>query len=98
MTGLLRACTGLIVWAVVFSLLYGIEGLGCAAQWDGHVLRASLVIVWLIGVAALAALSWQWTRAHSRDDLGRVGQWLAIAGLIATIVTGLPVATLTLCV
>ncbi|VXC68215.1 hypothetical protein [Sphingomonas sp. AX6] len=98
MTGLLRACTGLIVWAVIFSLLYGIEGMGCAAPWDRRVLRASLVIVWLVGVAALAALSWQWTRVRPHRDVERIGQWLAIAGLIATIVTGLPVATLSLCV
>lgn len=97
MTALLRACTGLIVWAVVFSLLYAVEGMGCANGWDASMLRAVLVAIWLASVAILIAITIQTRRTRDRDLMSRIAFWGAITGLVATVVTGMPVATLSLC-
>ena len=97
MTPLLRACSGLIVWAVLFSLLYAIEGVGCAQGWDATALRGVLVVTWLAGVAALSVLTYCSVRDRSKDLTARIRLYLSATGLAATFVTGLPVATLSLC-
>lgn len=97
MTLLLRACSGLIVWAVLFSLLYAIEGVGCAQGWDATALRSVLVAIWLIGIAGLIALVIRARRHRDRDLMARLSFRVALSGLVATIITGVPVATLSLC-
>lgn len=97
-TGLLRACTGLIAWAAIFSLLYAVEGMGCANGWDAGVLRAALVAIWLTGVAGLAWLVWRWWPERG----GALVEWMAgviaIVGLISTIWTGFAVTILSACI
>ncbi len=97
MIGLLRACTGLIVWAAMFSLLYAVEGLGCANGWGSGVLRGVLVAIWLSAVVGLGWLSWRWW--PSRGDT--LVEWMAgiisIVGLVSVLWTGLPVAILSAC-
>ena len=97
MTPLLRACSGLIVWAVLFSLLYAIEGIGCAQGWDATALRGVLVAIWLVGIAGLIALVIRAHRHRDRDLMARLSFRVALSGLVATIITGVPVATLSLC-
>lgn len=98
MIALLRACTGLILWAAVFSLLYAVEGMGCANGWTPGVLRATLVAIWLTSVALLGWLAWRWW--PKRGDV--MTEWLAgaiaIIGLVSTIWTGFPVALLSACI
>ena len=51
---LARATAGLWIWAVGFSLLYGLHGIGCAGGWNmmtlsyGTVFRWALVGTWLL--------------------------------------------------
>lgn len=98
MTGLLRACTGLIVWAAVFSLLYAVEGAGCANGWDAGVLRGALVAIWLAGIGGLAWLSWRWWPARGDALVEWMTGVIAIVGLISTVWTGFPVAILSACI
>jgi len=97
MIALLRACSGLIVWAVLFSLLYASEGVGCAQGWDATALRGMLVAIWMVGIAGLIALVVRSHRHRDRDLMSRLSFRVALAGLVTTIITGVPVATLSLC-
>ncbi len=97
MTALLRACIGLIVWAAVFSLLYAIEGMGCAQGWDVRLLRGTLVAIWLASIALLIVMAARTRRTRDHDLLSRITFWGSVIGLVATVVTGMPVATLSLC-
>lgn len=98
MTGLLRACTGLIVWAAVFSLLYAVEGLGCAGGWDTGVLRAVLVAIWAVSVAGLGWLSWRWWPKRGDVLIDWMAGAIAVIGLVSTIWTGFPVMILSACI
>ncbi len=97
MTALLRACTGPIVWAVVFGLLYAVEGAGCANGWDAATLRAVLVAIWLASMAGLAWLCWRWWPKRGDATIAWMAGVLAIMGLVSTFWTGLPVAILSAC-
>ncbi|WP_431470826.1 hypothetical protein [Sphingosinithalassobacter sp. LHW66-3] len=102
MIALLRAVSGLIVWAVAFSALYGLQGLVCAAGWQATRLgplslgRAMLVLLWLGFLALLAWMSWRFAHG-SRDFLGLLAIGLALVGLVATAYTGAPVLAGSIC-
>lgn len=98
MTPLLRACSGLIVWAIVFSLLYGIEGFGCAQPWDDQTLRIILMSVWLSTLIGLAWLSWRWLPTRKGTEIDRLPGVIAFIGLVSTAWTGFPVAVLSTCI
>lgn len=95
---LLRACTGLIVWAGIFSLLYAIEGMGCANGWNPGVLRGALVAIWLAGIAGLGWLSWRWWPKRGVALVEWMAGVVAVIGLVSTFWTGLPVAILSACI
>lgn len=97
MSGLLRACAGLIVWAVVFGALYAIEGIGCAGGWNPVTLRTLLIAVWLVGLGGLAWLSWRWWPRSGDALIDWIAGVVAIVGLVSTLWTGIPVATLSVC-
>lgn len=96
MTGLLRACVGLIVWAVAFSWLYAVEGAGCALGWDRAALRVALVASWVAAMAVIAAIGWRW-RGRSEGWIDRLALGGIVVGLVATLWTGMPVAVASLC-
>lgn len=98
MTGLFRACTGLILWAAIFSLLYAVEGLGCANGWAIATLRIVLVAIWLAGLAVLGWLSWRWWPIRGSAMIDRMAGIIALVGLVSTVWTGFPVAILIACI
>lgn len=104
---LIALIAGPTVWAVGFSVLYGIQGAGCQLGWEGvligplDLLRGLLLLVW---AAHLAVLVWmvRWThrRAYSPPDqrFFRFGAFsLALTGLVAMVWTGLPVVFTSAC-
>lgn len=105
MIALLRAVSGLIVWAVAFSALYGLQGLGCALGWDAIMVgplqlgRAALIALWL---GFLALHSWMIWHFAVQDPVGtflsRMAVAIAIIGWVATIYTGVPVVITSMCV
>jgi len=98
MIGLLRACTGLIVWAAVFSLLYAVEGLGCAQGWTTGALRAVLVAIWGASLAGLGWLAWRWWPKRGEALVDWTAGVIAIVGFVSILWTGFPVATLSACI
>lgn len=99
---LARISAGLILWAFGFSLLYALQGLGCAGGWHevpllgGTLLRWLLVASWLLLVlAALALVRLAWL-APSRFEK-RLSLATALAGAGAMLLTGSPVALTSMC-
>lgn len=95
MIALLRMNAGLILWAVGFSLIYAVHGVGCAAaaSWVGPVMRT----IWLMILGLHVALLLWLYRVDRGTGLDRIGVWTAVAGAGATLITGLPVALPTSC-
>lgn len=103
MIALLRMVAGLIVWAVAFCVLYALHGLGCAADWQRATLpfgisphRAVLSVAWVACLAVGGAVAW-WLRPPHADMTDRIGWRLAWVGLLATVMTGLPILILPAC-
>jgi len=104
MIALLRAVSGLIVWAAAFSALYGLQGLVCAFGWQATALgplslgRALLIVLWLAVLALLSWMAWRfWPRQQGPSFLNRLAFAIAVIGLIATAYTGLPVVSTSVC-
>lgn len=102
MKDLLRAIAGLILWAIAFSMLYGLHGLGCALGWDRQsvgpftLFRLSLIATWIVAVAAAAGLCWfEWGK---RGAVARLSLTIAGIGLAGTILIGTPVLFFPACV
>lgn len=97
-----RISAGLILWAFGFSLLYALQGAGCAQGWEeiqlpgGTMLRWILVATWLLLVAAGLALL-RLTRSASSDFERRVLLATTLAGAGAMLATGSPVALASAC-
>lgn len=105
MTALLRAVSGLILWAIAFSMLYALQGLACALGWDSvrfagiSAARLALVLVYAGWTAILTWLCWYlFPRPGRHDFLARLAFACAIVGLVSAVYTGLPVIAATLCV
>lgn len=104
MTALLRSVAGLILWAVAFSAIYGLQGLSCAFGWDAielagsSVARIILIATYAVSVAVIAWLCWRLRPgSNTMSFLGTLAFASAIIGLISTIYTGMPVLALTIC-
>lgn len=103
MSVLLRLSAGLVVWAVAFCLLYGLHGIGCTRGWadiglgPASLHRGVLVVAWLACVAAGIGVA-LWLRSARDTLLDRAAWHLALVGVAATLVTGLPILTLPACV
>ncbi|MCA1197266.1 hypothetical protein K9B35_04750 [Sphingomonas sp. R647] len=99
---LVRASAGLWLWALGFSLLYGLHGIGCAREWNrlpllgGTVFGWSMIALWLILVATAAAMI-MWAR-HSPEGLERrLTLCSTVVGFVSIVVTGAPVIATTAC-
>lgn len=98
-----RISAGLILWAFGFSLLYALQGAGCAYGWEAiplfsvSLLRWILIAAWLLLVAAGLALL-RLIRTASSDFERRVLLATILAGAGAMLATGSPVALASACV
>ena len=105
MTALLRAISGLILWAIAFSSLYALQALSCAAGWGDVELFAGIstarIALTLLYVGWTACLLWLCTYLRTRsaqpDFLARLAFGCAIIGLVSVVFTGMPVLTATPC-
>jgi hypothetical protein len=96
---------GFTIWSAMFVALYGGHALGCAHGWHHlalgptTLLRAILAGLFLVGLAATAALSvWTLRRAaHDASMLPVAAAGTSLAALVATALTGAPAMTLRLC-
>lgn len=109
--GLVLMFAGFGLWGIAFNALYGTLSLGCAWSWHEaalgpvSVLRLVLLSVWAVLLALhVWLLAWLWRR--HREGSARsgpegfvriVGLATAALGLVATLVTGGPVALLSAC-
>lgn len=99
---LARISAGLLLWAFGFSLLYALQGAGCAYGWQevpllgATLLRWILVATWLMLVAAGLGLL-RLTRSASSDFEKRVTLATTLTGAGAILVTGSPVAFTSAC-
>lgn len=104
MIALVRMTSGLTLWAVAFCVLYGLHGIGCASGWAAvpagpvSLHRLILSVAWVGGVGAALLIALWLRRRGGEAMIDRAGRALAWVGLGATLVSGLPVATLPACV
>ncbi len=109
MIALLRALSGLIIWAVAFSMIYALQGLSCSPRLSTWVAilpyqgREVLISVWVAFLLLLGWLSWHLLWGPARQDWSHqsLPEWLApslaLTGLVATAFTGFPVIFATMC-
>lgn len=97
-----RISAGLILWAFGFSLLYALQGAGCAVGWEAiqlfgaSLLRSILIAAWLLLVTAGFALL-RLIRTASSDFERRILLATTLAGAGAMLATGAPVALASVC-
>ncbi len=94
-----RVLAGPTLWALIFSLVYGLHGVFCAGlvgpEALGSTARVGLVGVWLLGVVAFIPLVRQMPTGQGLEHwLPRAGAW---TGLGATVFTLFPVFLTTSC-
>jgi hypothetical protein len=98
----LRIAIPLTVWLAAFSTMYGLEGLVCSGHGTGGALMGRTVLV-AIALAAVALqivllLALRSASYGSQSPFVRhVSVTLAIAALVATIWTFIPVAATSIC-
>ena len=103
MSLLARTSAGLILWAFGFSLLYALQGAGCAYGWHevqlfgGTLLRWVLIVTWLVFVVMGLALL-RIAQSATFDLEKRVTLATVLAGAGAMLVTGSPVALTSPCI
>lgn len=93
---LIRLTLGLIWWSIAFAGLYALHGIGCGAGWH-HVTLAGISLhrlalggAWLGTILVAAGVAWA-LRPREQAPLARAAAVLGLAGLGATIATGLPI-------
>lgn len=93
---------GLTLWAVTFTMIYAMHGVGCEAGWTSRLMlgglslhRGVMLTIWL---AAIIIHVWSLRSARfTRSPLGslpRTGAWI---GLAATVFTLAPIVLTGLC-
>ncbi len=100
MKELLRAVSGLIVWAATFALLYGLEGLACAESQRGSPAfgRLALILPWAGALGVLGWMTWYFaSRRQGMPFLDRLAVGSAATGLAATLYTGVPILAASRC-
>lgn len=83
------------LWAVVFTVIYALHGWGCAADWPEGPHRASMVVLWVLGLGAGAGLLFVLPRRGGVQGL--LPHAGAVIGLGATAFTLFPVLFATSC-
>ncbi|KWT64375.1 hypothetical protein APY04_3267 [Hyphomicrobium sulfonivorans] len=60
---LVHVAAGFSVWAIIFALIYGMQGVGCRLDWDKVILfdtlslqRIQLVAVYVVGLCVLMTI------------------------------------------
>ncbi|MFZ3582491.1 hypothetical protein ACOI1H_10015 [Loktanella sp. DJP18] len=104
MTDILRLSLPLTVWLASFSAIYGLQGLICSDRWpetDGFAIgRTALLFAWLLAgsiqTALLVGLRSQ-RYASPSAFVRQVSLILAVAALVATVWTLLPVVVTSAC-
>lgn len=97
-----RALVGPVLWAVSFSAIYAAHGLGCAWDWPslpapvGDLHRFVLVSMWIMAIAATAAVCHHGSRA--KGEAGSIIRLADRIGLVAVLLTLFPVAGVSTCV
>lgn len=103
MIAIVRMVSGLMLWAFAFSALYAINGVVCCRAWSGWGLfhgdqaRLVLLVTWAAFLAGHGALI-VWLNRHSGAPLDRIAWAIGWIGLASTVVTGLPILTISSCV
>lgn len=104
MVWLARLIAGPTLWAVAFSAVYGLHGLGCALGWTGQgwtgqgwldLHRLAMLAAWALALAAHVPLLIRFPQGPGlRFVLPRLGLWI---GLASTFFTLLPVLVTSSC-
>lgn len=93
--------SGLMLWALAFSALYAVQGTACAWSgsgfFHGDQARLVLLVTWGAFLASHAALI-VWLHRHGEAPLDRIAWAIGWIGLASTVVTGLPILTISSCV
>ena len=107
MTGraLAMLAAGFTLWAVAFVVLYAMLSIGCRFGWDDIVLfggvtlqRAQLVALYLVSVAAGAALALALRRRADVSFLWRAAYGASLAALAASVFSFAAVFGLSACI
>ncbi len=108
MAAMTKACGGLLIWAAVFSLMYGAHGLGCARRWtDIPIAETTLQMIilgalWMAGLVALAAYGattlLAMRQAETPTITDRLAPGLATVGFASLVFTGLPILLYPACI
>ncbi|MFV3130902.1 hypothetical protein [Niveispirillum sp. KHB5.9] len=101
MNWLLRALLGPTLWAVAFSGIYALHGLGCARGWPaiatsfGSLHHLLLVSLWgiCVGLALIILLRTPMGTGRAAE-IARIGGWIGVG---ATILTLLPILAVSTC-
>lgn len=97
----LRALLGPLLWALAFSVIYAVHGLGCARGWTqismpwGSLHQLVLIGLWCLAIMAGLAL-FRLTPPGPRisDRIARAGSWI---GIVSVLLSLFPVLGLTSC-
>lgn len=96
---------GFSIWAVAFVALYAMLSVGCRFGWEGIVLsggvtlqRAQLVAIFLVAVAAGAALAYALRRRARASFLWRAAYGAALSALASSVFSFAAVFALSACV
>ncbi len=102
MKDVVRIVIAMLVWLAVFSALYGLEGVGCAAGWhripvNGATLfQAAMTIAFFVALLILVALRAPRFRSAS-PFVAHISIILAVAALVAGAWTLFPALALSHC-
>lgn len=101
MNWLARALIGPCLWAVAFSGIYAVHGLGCAWDWParsaplGNLQHFVLITLWLVCVAAaIAVFRFTPSQSDTGARIARAGSWI---GLVSILLSLAPVLGLSTC-
>ena len=92
-----------VMWSIYFITLYGIQAVGCRANWDTvflagiPVLRLILVTLLVLSAVASTSIYIVTTKVHADQVMRRIGSYCAAAGLFSTILIFPGVFWLQLC-
>lgn len=93
-----------ILWSVYFVTLYGVQAVGCRANWDTAFLVGipllRLILVAILAAAAILSVAMYVLARRIEDDqvaIMKIGRYCAVAGLFSTIVIFPGVLWLKLC-
>jgi hypothetical protein len=100
---------GFGLWFATLSILYAVQGTGCANGWDrievgpASLLRLALLVLWSVSLAALAAFYARCRRARAQAAPGagrflwRASAALTVAAVAATCWVGLAIFVPSIC-